>query len=35
MWANAQHEGRTSGRDNCCLTNYFPIVNTCLSCEDI
>jgi len=19
----------------CCLTNFFPIVNTCLSCEDI
>jgi len=22
-------------RRYCCLTNYFPIVDTCLSCEDI
>ena len=42
MWANAQRDGRPAEhrwrllwRTYCCLTRFFPIVDTCLICEDI
>ena len=37
MWANAQRDGRPAEYRwrYCCLTGFFPIVDTCLSCEDI
>ena len=40
MWANDQRDGLPAEhvdmwRTYCCLTSFFPIVDTCLSCEDI
>ena len=34
QWAEVHHIMRT-WRTHCCLTIFFPIVDTCLSCEDI
>ena len=31
LWGHAENIWRTY----CCLTSFFPIVDTCLSCEDI
>ena len=40
MWAIAQRDGRPAECRwrplfYCCLTGFFPIVDTCLSCEDM
>ena len=35
-WAEVHHiVGTCGGAKYCCLTSFFPIVDACLSCEDI
>ena len=36
QWAEVQHiVGTCGGYIYCCLTSFFPIVDTCLNCKDI